>query len=112
MPGRRPSPNTGSYARDHLANERTFLAWLRTALAFMGLGVLVAKFPDESTSTQIGGLILIGIGAIMLVYGVVRYERLSHFIDQGEYQPARWGPALLGVFTLVTALVAVALVLV
>lgn len=31
--------NTDSVARDHLANERTFLAWLRTALAFCSVGV-------------------------------------------------------------------------
>lgn len=29
--------------RDHLANERTFLAWLRTGVAAMGLGVVIAK---------------------------------------------------------------------
>lgn len=28
--------NTGSVARDHLANERTYLAWIRTALAITG----------------------------------------------------------------------------
>ena len=31
-------PNSGSTARDHLANERTFLAWARTGLGFMGAG--------------------------------------------------------------------------
>jgi hypothetical protein len=31
--------NTGSVARDHLASERTFLAWLRTSLAFCSVGV-------------------------------------------------------------------------
>ncbi|WP_345229811.1 DUF202 domain-containing protein [Olivibacter ginsenosidimutans] len=29
---------------DHLANERTFLAWIRTSLTFMGLGFVVVKF--------------------------------------------------------------------
>ena len=29
--------------RDHLANERTFLAWVRTAIALLGFGVLIAK---------------------------------------------------------------------
>lgn len=112
MPSRRLTENTGSKARDHLANERTFLAWLRTSLAFMGLGVLVAKFPEESTSAQVGGLILIGIGAALLVYGVVRYERIASFLDRGKYQTARWGPALLGAFTLITAIGAVIFVLI
>ena len=33
-----PDPNT----RDQLANERTFLAWVRTSIALMGFGVLIA----------------------------------------------------------------------
>ncbi|KAF1981805.1 hypothetical protein K402DRAFT_398204 [Aulographum hederae CBS 113979] len=36
--------NTGSTARDHLASERTFLAWLRTGLGFIALGVAVERF--------------------------------------------------------------------
>ena len=36
--------NEGAVARDHLANERTFLAWLRTSLAFASIGVAVTQF--------------------------------------------------------------------
>lgn len=36
--------NTGSTARDHLANERTWLAWTRTALAFAALGLGLDRF--------------------------------------------------------------------
>lgn len=36
--------NTGSVARDHLASERTFLAWLRTGLGFVALGIAVERF--------------------------------------------------------------------
>ncbi|KAE8225438.1 hypothetical protein CF319_g1817 [Tilletia indica] len=41
--------NKGSVARDHLALERTFLAWLRTSLGLVSLGIAVAqlfKIPD------------------------------------------------------------------
>ena len=38
-----PISNTGSVARDHLANERTFLSWTRTGLGFVALGVALAK---------------------------------------------------------------------
>lgn len=36
--------NTGSTARDHLASERTFLAWLRTGLGFIALGIAIERF--------------------------------------------------------------------
>ncbi len=35
--------NDDDRVRDHLANERTFLAWLRTGVAAMGLGIVIAK---------------------------------------------------------------------
>lgn len=37
-------PNTGSVARDHLASERTFLAWIRTGLGFVALGIAIERF--------------------------------------------------------------------
>ncbi|POS80727.1 hypothetical protein DHEL01_v200867 [Diaporthe helianthi] len=36
--------NTGSTARDHLASERTFLAWIRTGLGFVALGIAIERF--------------------------------------------------------------------
>jgi len=41
MSARQPGPNE---LRDHLANERTFLAWMRTSITIIGLGFVVAKF--------------------------------------------------------------------
>ena len=50
--------NTGSTARDHLASERTFLAWIRTGLGFIALGMAVERFSrldlDEFIA-QLGG---------------------------------------------------------
>ena len=43
-----PIPNTGSVARDLLASERTFLAWPRTDLGFIALGVALAKVEVSS----------------------------------------------------------------
>ncbi|QKX62243.1 uncharacterized protein TRUGW13939_09402 [Talaromyces rugulosus] len=54
--------NKGSVARDHLALERTFLAWLRTSLAFASIGIAVTQLfrlnssitpkPDHQTSSD------------------------------------------------------------
>lgn len=32
------------HARDHMANERTFLAWIRTSIGIMAFGFVVEKF--------------------------------------------------------------------
>ena len=36
--------STSSHARDHMANERTFLAWIRTSIGIMAFGFVVEKF--------------------------------------------------------------------
>lgn len=46
--------NKGSVARDHLALERTFLAWLRTSLAFASIGIAVTQLFRLNTSIQSG----------------------------------------------------------
>lgn len=49
--------NTGSTARDHLANERTLLSWWNTGMAFFSTGVaLFSSFEllDEKSSTRTG----------------------------------------------------------
>ncbi|KIV84000.1 hypothetical protein PV11_05980 [Exophiala sideris] len=46
--------NKGSVARDHLALERTFLAWLRTSLAFASIGIAITQLFRLNTSIQSG----------------------------------------------------------
>ncbi|KAL9033537.1 MAG: hypothetical protein Q9180_005894, partial [Flavoplaca navasiana] len=49
--------NKGSVARDHLALERTFLAWLRTSLAFASIGIAITQlFRLNTTISQREGL--------------------------------------------------------
>lgn len=89
--------NRGSEARDHLANERTFLAWVRTALGIVGLGVLVVKVLDiETLASEIAGLSLIALGALSLVYGSWRYMRVATLLSEGRFPVARRGPMLVG----------------
>lgn len=40
----KPDENHGSFGRDNLANERTFLAWIRTAMSFASVGIAVTHF--------------------------------------------------------------------
>jgi len=77
--------NTGSIARDHLANERTFLAWVRTALAVIGLGVLLGTLVEtEGPRAEIIGLAMVGFGAAMLLYSMVRFEQVTTLLNAGK----------------------------
>ncbi|KAJ9661904.1 hypothetical protein H2198_001656 [Neophaeococcomyces mojaviensis] len=49
--------NTGSVARDHLASERTFLAWIRTGLGFVALGIAVERFSQLDLEALIDHLL-------------------------------------------------------
>ncbi|CAG8646963.1 10073_t:CDS:2, partial [Ambispora leptoticha] len=53
--------NKGSIARDHLANERTFLAWLRTSLSFSGIGIALSQLFRLNISD---GTIFLSVGKI------------------------------------------------
>jgi uncharacterized membrane protein YidH (DUF202 family) len=60
-----------------LANERTFLAWLRTGLGSVGLGILFAKLV-QTTSFFVLGMCLVILGILYNVYGGYRYvDRVS-----------------------------------
>jgi putative membrane protein len=81
-------PPEGS-VRDHLANERTMLAWQRTALALIGLGFVVDRFAFEGRGDAalgtVMGILLIAGGAITAVTGAWRYTQVEHQIDQGTF---------------------------
>jgi putative membrane protein len=86
-------------AREHLANERTLLAWVRTAIALMGLGFVVARFglfvrqlglqPGAApTDTSLAGWIGIGLVAAAVVATVlasVRFLRARDQIEAGRF---------------------------
>lgn len=82
----------GSVARDHLANERTFLAWIRTGFATAALGVIIARLPMMSPVNQSGAiffkilaLIFILVGGICLMSGSYRYANVQYSMEHGQY---------------------------
>ncbi|MGS2648608.1 DUF202 domain-containing protein [Streptosporangium sp. LJ11] len=108
----RGAPNIGSRARDHLANERTYLAWLRTGISVAALGVAVAKFaPHRGVHAVISGGILIFAGLLVSGYGTVRYRSVGRQLDSGLFAPARFGTVTAATVVTVLALIAVAILL-
>ncbi|GMI11475.1 hypothetical protein TrVE_jg10553 [Triparma verrucosa] len=83
--------NSGSTARDHLANERTLLAWVRTAVALLALGIAIAKFSqsddaqnDRTSGSVVGGL-LVCQGSVLIFYAQRRYEDVARRLEAGDY---------------------------
>jgi putative membrane protein len=113
-----PNPNR---ARDHLANERTFLAWLRTGVATMVFGFAIGRFSialrefakvegyasnTPGFSTWLGIISAVG-GVLLILVGLHRYRQTKVQLDSDSFEPTgsvigvvSW---LLAVFGLVLA---------
>ncbi len=80
--------------RDHLANERTFLAWVRTSIALLGFGVLIAKLrflglaPHAGVRSAALGMVFAASGIVSLLLAAWHYDRTRRMIESGQYQPA------------------------
>ena len=94
--------------RVHMANERTFLAWIRTCIGIMAFGFVVQKFalfvkqmslilgkadienalhPSHGYSAILG-ICLVGLGTMMVLLAFVRYKKVERQIDEDTYQPS------------------------
>src|SRR5258706_12811574 len=89
-------------ASEHLDNERTFLAWVRTDVALISLGFVVSRLsPTLSAAgavnasrilsrTQPVGIVLIVFGALVTVFAAVRYDQVNRQIEAGGVKPDLW----------------------
>ena len=90
---------------DHAANERTFLAWVRTAIAVMAFGFVIEKFdlflqvaapqmalqqlaPHGQKFANAAGLAFIAIGVVMIAIAGVRFVRTAKGIDSEDLVPS------------------------
>ena len=91
---------------DHLANERTFLAWIRTSIGIMAFGFVVEKFalfikqmslilgkanieiasPASHGYSAIVGIFLVGFGTLLGLLAFVRYKKVERQIEGDTYQ--------------------------
>jgi putative membrane protein len=90
--------------RDHAANERTFLAWIRTAIAIMAFGFLIERFdlmlkaaglvsgaasppgPGHEVA-NIAGMSAIVVGTLLFILATFRFLRTATMIDNEEQRP-------------------------
>ncbi|MGN6130778.1 MAG: YidH family protein [Nocardioidaceae bacterium] len=96
--------------RFSLANERTFLAWVRTALAMMAAGIAVVQFvPGLPVVRHILGLILITLGGVLAGVSYEHWERNERAMRLGEQLPRSAVPRLVAVVLALAAFSALAL---
>lgn len=96
--------NTGNVARDHLASERTFFAYVRTSLMIATAGVALAqilsftefytkdhtrRFRHVEVCARPLGAAAVVLALIILMIGVVRYFSVQHALVQGRFPVAR-----------------------
>jgi putative membrane protein len=92
--------------REHQANERTFLAWLRTSIALISFGFAIARFglflqqldlaltQQQSKghsifNSQSLGIALVILGIVTIALAAWQYNRVFWQIERGNYQPNR-----------------------
>lgn len=98
-------PPKNRHVTEHLANERTALAWIRTAIAVITLGVAINRFSlfllevhqaHIGSATRIDniraetvGIGLVMLGLVILCGGTWHYLRVARSIDREDFRPGR-----------------------
>ena len=95
----KPKRRSSDRVRDHLANERTYLAWMRSAIALMGFGVLIVRLrilrpplvPQPPGNGWRLGLAFSIVGLLTVLLSAQHYFAVRHDIDEDSYEPPdRW----------------------
>lgn len=117
MSGRneRPEPTGPPSVRDHLANERTLLAWVRTALTIIGLGFLIDRLSVGSSVSPLAayaGIGLVLFGGVVALAGAYSYLNARRELATGTFRSqVRLHMAVVGVVVLGALVVALFLAL-
>ena len=94
---RDPQKQGETEIREHLANERTLLSWVRTGVSLISIGLVVeragalvdASMKVSSTSaSELFGLALALLGALTLIIGTTQFLNNRRRISTGEFVPS------------------------
>ncbi|HTU42141.1 MAG TPA: DUF202 domain-containing protein [Candidatus Aquilonibacter sp.] len=113
-------PEDSNKASNHLANERTFLAWVRTSVAIVVFGFAIGRFaialrqltafqghPTKTTGISVWmGMTSIVGGVAMVIAGLVRYRKIRALLEEGKFEPAGF---IVDLVTILTVLFGLAL---
>jgi putative membrane protein len=81
-----------------LANERTFLAWIRTSLALLAGGIAVVQLAPRfgvAAGRYVLAELLIGLAIVLAAYSVRRWHRVQEAMQRGEPLPRSPLPTVL-----------------
>lgn len=101
------------YIQQHLANERTYLAWIRTAIAIIGVGFLVLNMHENmiSSFTVFGdvlahtiGLFSVGLGISTIIMATIIYLKKVTSINNQTFVSSKKFIITLSVFIILIAL--------
>ncbi|MFL6980130.1 putative membrane protein [Bacillus subtilis] len=85
------------YAQQHLANERTYLAWIRTAISIAGVGFLTTslhftiKINSDSVTNTLAiflGIFACVVGLVTGVLATIQYSKKKREIQNGFFIPS------------------------
>ena len=93
------------HVREHLANERTLLSWIRTSVGIMAFGFVVVKFslflrqfslilqkdiniPQQHGFSSVIGILLVVVGAIILFLSFLKYKQTEKQLENDSFKPS------------------------
>lgn len=108
-------------ARDHMANERTFLAWIRTSIGIMAFGFVLERFalfikevtavfgeakvsPHSTSYSSIFGVILVALGALIGLLAFIKFKSVEKAIDDESYHTPHLLPFILTAAVVLTGI--------